>query len=92
MDELIARVAGAANIPPDQAQRAIGLIFAFLKKEGPSAEVGEMLQALPGAEAAAAAGEMDKPSGSGLLGGLMSMVGKRSATTGSTKSRAASPA
>jgi hypothetical protein len=75
MEELIARVASAANIAPDQAQRAIGLIFAFLKKEGPTTEVMEMLQALPGAEEAAAAGEADKPSSSGLLGGLMSMMG-----------------
>jgi hypothetical protein len=75
MDELIARVASAANIAPDQAQRAIGLIFAFLRKEGPTAEVDEMLQALPGAEEAAAAGALDKPSGGGLLGGLMSMMG-----------------
>jgi hypothetical protein len=75
MEELIARVASAANIAPDQAQRAIGLIFAFLKKEGPTAEVMDMLQALPGAEDAAAAGETDKPSSSGLLGGLMSMMG-----------------
>ena len=75
MEELIARVANAANIAPDLAQRAIGLIFAFLKKEGPTAEVMEMLQALPGAEDAAAAGEADKPSSSGLLGGLMSMMG-----------------
>ncbi|WP_158807506.1 DUF2267 domain-containing protein [Beijerinckia sp. L45] len=75
MEELIARVASAANIAPDQAQRAIGLIFAFLKKEGPTAEVVEMLQALPGAEEAAAAGEADKPASSGLLGGLMSMMG-----------------
>jgi hypothetical protein len=75
MEELIARVANAANIAPDQAQRAIALIFAFLKKEGPTAEVMEMLQALPGAEEAAAAGEADKPTSSGLLGGLMSMMG-----------------
>jgi hypothetical protein len=75
MEELIARVAGAANIAPDQAQRAIGLIFAFLKREGPTAEVMEMLQALPGAEEAAAVGEADKPSSSGLLGGLMAMMG-----------------
>lgn len=75
MEELIARVANAANIAPDLAQRAIALIFAFLKKEGPTAEVMEMLQALPGAEDAAAAGEADKPTSSGLLGGLMSMMG-----------------
>jgi hypothetical protein len=75
MEEVIARVASAANIAPDQAQRAIGIILAFLKKEGPADEVDGMLQALPGAEEAAAAGASDNPSGGGLMGGLMSMMG-----------------
>ncbi len=75
MEELIARVAGAANIAPDKAQRAIGLIFAFLKKEGPVEDVAEMLQSVPGAAEAAVAGEADRPSGGGLLGGLMAALG-----------------
>ncbi len=75
MEELIARVASAANIAPDQAQRAIGLVFAFLKKEGPPADVTTMLEAVPGASEAAAAGEANKPVAGGLMGGLMSMMG-----------------
>ena len=75
MEELIARVTSAANITPDQARRAIGLIFAFLKKEGPTADVGSMLQAVPGAPEAAAAGEADKPATGGLMGSLMSAMG-----------------
>ena len=75
MEELIARVASAADIAPDQAGRAVGLVFAFLKKEGPAAEVESMLQAVPGASEAAAAGEVNKPVTGGLLGGLMSMMG-----------------
>ncbi len=75
MEQLIARVTSAANITPDQAQRAVGLIFAFLKKEGPAAEVGAMLQAVPGAPEAAAAGEAHKPATGGLMGNLMSAMG-----------------
>lgn len=82
MEELVARVAKAANIPPEQAQRAISLIFAFLRKEGPTADVDSMLDALPGASEAARAGEADKPNGGGLLGGLMSMMGGGSGLMG----------
>lgn len=74
MEELIARVAAAADIPADQAKRAIGLVFAFLKREAP-AEVDEMFQQVPGAEASAAAGAADKPNGGGAMGGLMNMMG-----------------
>lgn len=73
MEELIGRVAAAANIPADQAERAISLVFAFLKKEAPS-EVDDMLQQVPGAEDAAARGEADKPKGGGMMGSLMNMM------------------
>ncbi len=75
MEELVARVASAANIAPEQAQRAIGLVFAFLKKEGPPAEVATMLDAVPGASEAAAAGAANRPTAGGLMGGMMSMMG-----------------
>ena len=74
MEELIGRVATAADIPADQAERAIGLVLAFLQREAP-AEVGDMLQTVPGGEQAAAAGAVDKPKASGLMGGLMGMMG-----------------
>jgi hypothetical protein len=72
MEELIQRVATAAGIAPDKAETAIGMIFAFLKKDGPSAEVDALLADLPGApQAATAAAEQ----GDGLLGGLMGAIG-----------------
>ena len=73
MEELIGRVASAADIPADQAERAIGLVLAFLRREAP-AEVGDMLQTVPGGEQAAMAGEADKPKSNGLMGGLMGMM------------------
>lgn len=75
MEELIARVASAANIAPDRAQRAIELMLAFLKKEGPTEEVADMLRAVPGGPEAAAAGETCSPKSSGLMGGLLSLMG-----------------
>lgn len=74
MEELIARVATAADIPADQAERAIDLVFAFLRRES-SADVSGMLRAVPGAEDAANKGEQDQPKESGLMGGLMSAIG-----------------
>ena len=74
MDELIARVAAAADIPADQAERAIGLIFAFLRREAPE-EVDDMLRQVPGASEVADRGATDKPKPGGMMGGLMSLMG-----------------
>jgi hypothetical protein len=72
MEELIGRVTAAAGIDAGLAQKAIGIILGFLQKEGPAAEVGQLVASLPGAEAlipAAGGG------GGGLMGGLMGMMG-----------------
>jgi hypothetical protein len=74
MNELVARVAAAAGISTEQAQRAINLVLAFLKREAP-AEFDELRPYLPEADAAVAAGEIDQPKGGGLMGGLMNMIG-----------------
>jgi hypothetical protein len=68
MEELIARVTAAAGIDEGLAQKAIGIILGFLKKEGPAAEVGQLMEALPGSEELVAAS-------AGGGGGLMGMVG-----------------
>lgn len=68
MEELISRVMAASGLSEDMARKAVGIILAFLQKEGPPAEIGELMAALPGAaELAAAEG--------GAKGGLMGMVG-----------------
>ena len=74
MEELIGRVATAANIPAEQAERAISLVFAFLRREAP-AEVDDMLREVPGGSEAAVRGEADKPKVGGMMGGLMNMLG-----------------
>jgi hypothetical protein len=72
MEELLARITQATGLDAATATKAIGIILAFLKKEGPPAEVGQLLAAMPGAEAAAAAASED---GGGLMGMIGSMGG-----------------
>lgn len=74
MEELIARVAAAADLPSDQAVRAINLVMAFLKREAPS-EFDELQHFMPDAQQAVTAGEADDPKAGGLMGGLMNMIG-----------------
>ncbi len=71
MDDLIARISASAGIAPDVALKAVGMILAFLRKEGPQAEVDELFAAVPGAAEAAAAAD----NGGGMLSGLMGMMG-----------------
>lgn len=74
MDELIGRLTAAAGIDAQTAQKATGLILSFLQKEGPPDAVGQLMSALPGADALVSqAGESS--GGGGLLGGLASMMG-----------------
>ena len=72
MQALIKRVAAAAGIEPDVAEKAIGAILAFLRKEGPPGDIDELFAMTPGAGAAAAAADAE---GAGMLGGLMGMMG-----------------
>lgn len=68
MDELISRIMAASGLDEGLARKAIGIILAFLQKEGPQAEIGQLMAALPGAQELA-------DSANGGSGGLMGMVG-----------------
>jgi hypothetical protein len=74
MDDLIARISASAGIEPEVARKAVGLVFAFLRKEGPAPDVEALFAALPGAAEAAAAA--DSGGGGGLFGGLMGLAGR----------------
>jgi hypothetical protein len=69
MEELIARVTQKTGLDAATARKAIGLILGYLQKEGPQAEVGKLVEALPGAQDAIDEGQ------AGGGGGLMGMVG-----------------
>lgn len=72
MNELVSQVADRVGIDPATAEKAIGMMLAFLQKEGDGDAVQRMIAAIPGAAdlAANASG-----GGGGLLGGLMSAMG-----------------
>jgi hypothetical protein len=73
MEELIARLTADVGIDRPAAEKAVGIIFDFLAKEGPADKVQPLLAKLPGAEAmmqqAASEG-----SGDGLMAGAMGGV------------------
>ena len=71
MEELVARITRATGLDDATARKAIGLILAFLRKEGPPDEVNRLFAAMPGSEdiANGAGG------GGGLAGGMMGMMG-----------------
>ena len=73
MEELIARVTQATGLDAETAERAIGIIVAFLKKEGPPDEVGRLLAAMPGSEDVVAQSGDGGPGG--IVGGFMGMMG-----------------
>ncbi len=73
MEELIARLAGATGLNAGVVEKAVGLILAFLAKEGPAEEVDRLMSAIPGSQQAIATSGDGGPGESG--GGLMGMMG-----------------
>lgn len=82
MEELIARLTADVGIDRTAAEKAVGIIFDFLAKEGPADKVRPLLAKLPGAEAAmqkvASDGDGDGlmagPMGGGVMGAGMRMM------------------
>src|SRR5664279_4924443 len=66
MDELVGRLAAKAGIDSTVAEKIVGIILDFLRKEGPSDKVQALIDRIPGAEAA-----IEASSNSGGLGRLM---------------------
>jgi hypothetical protein len=51
MDELIARLVANTGVEREAAEKAVGIIFEFLRNEGPPDKVQALIDRLPGAEA-----------------------------------------
>ena len=76
MDELIGRLGLKAGIDDAVAEKTIGIILGFLRKEGPSDQVQALIDKIPGAERAVEAS--NRSSGlSGLMGGGLMALGSR---------------
>ena len=66
MDELVGRLVANAGVEQAVAEKAVGIILAFLLKEGPSDKVQAIIDQMPGAQAA-----VDAASGGFGMGGIM---------------------
>src|SRR5271163_2413223 len=72
MDNLIARVAAAANTTPETARQAVALIIDFLRREAPEDAVQALMAKAPALNAIAASAHGTGGEGmGGLLKGLM---------------------
>lgn len=73
MDELIARLVANVGVEQDAAEKAVGIIFEFLLKEGPPDKVQALIDRLPGAAELMEAQAGVDSSGGGMfaLGGIM---------------------
>jgi hypothetical protein len=71
MDELIGRLVANVGVDGAAAQKAVGIILQFLLKEGPADKVRNLIDQLPGAEAAMQAAPPDASSGGMFSGGIM---------------------
>jgi hypothetical protein len=73
MDELIARLVANIGVDRVAAEKAVGVIFEFLRKEGPADQVQALLDRLPGANELMQAQEGLDSSGGGMfaMGGIM---------------------
>jgi hypothetical protein len=72
MDELIGRLVAETGIDRASAEKAVGIIFDFLVKEGPPDKVKPLLAKLPGAQALI---EKAASQGGGLMGGVGGVMG-----------------
>ncbi|HEX4408551.1 MAG TPA: DUF2267 domain-containing protein [Xanthobacteraceae bacterium] len=74
MDELITRLVADIGIDRAAAEKAVGIILAFLAKEGPPDKVQPLLAKLPGAEALMAKAGSEGGGMGGVMGAGMQMM------------------
>jgi hypothetical protein len=68
MDELVGRLVANVSIDKTVAEKSVGIILAFLLKEGPSDKVQALIDQMPGADAAVQAAASEGGFG---MGGVM---------------------
>jgi hypothetical protein len=68
MDELLDRLVGKVGVDRSVAEKAVGIILAFLLKEGPSDKVQALINQVPGADTAIQAAATEGGFG---MGGIM---------------------
>jgi len=73
MDELTGWLAAKAGIEDVVAEKTIGIILGFLRREGPHDKVQALIDKIPGAEAAISASENSSGLSKLMGGGLMAV-------------------
>jgi hypothetical protein len=81
MDELVDRIVAKVGVERALAEKAVGIIFDFLSKEGPADKVHTLLDQLPGANEAIAVARAGDGGGIFGMGGIMG-VGSRLMSAG----------
>jgi len=69
MDDLIGRLVANVGVDRGAAEKAVGIILDFLRKEGPADKVQALIDKLPGAEALLA--KQSESGGMFSMGGIM---------------------
>jgi hypothetical protein len=72
MDELLGRLIANVGVERDTAEKAVGIILDFLRKEGPTDKVQALIDRLPGAEALVA----QQSEAGGFMGGYGAGAGR----------------
>ncbi|MCF7673393.1 hypothetical protein KQ944_17280 [Bacillus subtilis] len=75
MEELITRIANNVGVDSATAEKAVGLILAFLEKEGPQDKVGALIAGIPGAQELIASADKGGFL-SNMMGGVMGLGSK----------------
>ena len=78
MDELIERLVTNCGVERPAAEKSVGIILDFLRKEGPADKVQALIDAMPGAEALIAASE-GQAGGMAGMGGIMGAANRLTA-------------
>jgi hypothetical protein len=73
MDELVSQIATNLGVEPGVARKAIVIILKFLQKESPGEQVQKLIDSIPGAKEAMAAGP--EVSGGGIMGVFGDLTG-----------------
>jgi len=68
MEELVARLVANVGVDKAAAEKSVGIILDFLRKEGPADKVQALIDRLPGAEALLQSQSADAGGG---MGGIM---------------------
>ena len=76
MDELVERLVAKVGVDRAVAEKAVGIILAFLINEGPADKVQAVMDRLPGAEAAVQNAANSSGGIGGLMGGIMGVGSK----------------